>query len=578
MSANILSPELKQQFEVLRLLLQRALWLGDKCGDAEGTQILRARLGNLQSAALLVIVGEVKAGKSSFLNALVGEEVCPVAPEPCTVRIQELVYGVERAVASLGNSWERLYLPKEVLREVSLVDTPGTNSVLHEHQTITEKYLPQSDLVVFVVSATNPHTATTWELLSVIRKEWHRKIVFVLQQADRASEHELQTNREHVQRYAREHQVRNPTVFTLSAKRELEGAPESGFAEFRNFLRYGIECGEVWRTKVEGSYQTIRAVMGKLLTRLRAEKDALVDERAFYQSLLGKVKARQERAHALKLSIVGQLSAAYDRIARDSEDQFEDNLRFGEIFRRAIPFSGEKENDAWVGELKARFQESTRGEIAQAAPGISQALLAEMQALTEELHHSIARRAARIRESVLLPETAGRLEMLEQLKAKLANLRVAEINQIVHDTVGEAADIKKLTVAGSGLVVVGLLVALLSTKTWLSLAGWILIGLGGVLLVSGLFWRRTGVLRDFRQKLGASRKEFRDRMEAHISQIFDGLFFEVQQALTESAFRLEVQESFLAPLLEETFQVGEAAAEMILRVQRTPARPLVPQG
>ncbi|MEP6809154.1 MAG: dynamin family protein [Chthoniobacterales bacterium] len=570
MQPDILSPELKTQFEALRILLQRALWLVEKCADVEGTQILRARLANVQSAALLVIVGEVKAGKSSFLNALVGEEVCRAAPEPCTVQIQELVYGPERSVVALGNQWERRYLPKEVLRELSLVDTPGTNSILHDHQTITENYIPQSDLVVFVVSATNPHTATAWELLTLIRKEWHRKMVFVLQQADRASARELTTNRAHVEQYARERGVKNPTVFTLSAKLEMEGEPNSGFAEFREFLRYGIECGEVWRTKVEGSYQTIRTVMAKLLTHLREEKSAIAEERAFYKGLVANVEARQKKADSLKSSIVGQLAATYDQVARESEDQFADNLRFGEIFRRAIPFAGNKENDNWVGELKARFHNS-RVELAREAPRIAQSLLAEMQALTEEMRLHINRREERIRESVILPETAGRLEMLEQLKAKLASLRVVEINQIVHDTVGEAADIRKLTIAGSGLVVIGALVLMLSLHSWVALLGGAFLGLGVLLLVSGLFWRRTGLLRDFRQKLGASRKEFRQRIESHIAQIFDGLFYEVHQALTESIFRLDVQESFVEPLLEETFQVGEGAADMILRVQRSPA-------
>src|SRR5881227_3643188 len=94
-AARILSPELKKQFETLRNLLQRALWLAERSADIEATQILRTRLTNLQSAALLVIVGEVKAGKSSFINALLREDVCEVAPGPCTVRIQELVYGAE---------------------------------------------------------------------------------------------------------------------------------------------------------------------------------------------------------------------------------------------------------------------------------------------------------------------------------------------------------------------------------------------------------------------------------------------------------------------------------------------------
>src|SRR6266850_4338455 len=72
---RILSPELKKQFETLRDHLQRALWLAERCADDDATQILRARLTNLQAAALIVIVGEVKAGKSSFINALLREDI-----------------------------------------------------------------------------------------------------------------------------------------------------------------------------------------------------------------------------------------------------------------------------------------------------------------------------------------------------------------------------------------------------------------------------------------------------------------------------------------------------------------------
>ena len=66
------------------------------------------------------------------------------------MRIQELVYGVERRALNLGEAWQRVSLPKEVLREITMVDTPGTNSIIKDHQTITENYIPQSDLVVFV--------------------------------------------------------------------------------------------------------------------------------------------------------------------------------------------------------------------------------------------------------------------------------------------------------------------------------------------------------------------------------------------------------------------------------------------
>ena len=369
---RILSPELKKQFETLRDYLQRALWLAERCADDEATQILRARLANLQAAALIVIVGEVKAGKSSFINALVREDVCEVAPGPCTVRIQELVYGTERKVDSLGDAWQRIYLPEEVLREITMVDTPGTNSIIQNHQTITENYIPQSDLVVFVFSAVNPHTKSAWELLTLIKKDWHRKMVFVLQQSDRASEKELTTNRENVNQYARERQVENPMIFTLSAKRELEGIPESGFAEFRNYLQNAIACGEVWRMKIEGSYQMIRAVMGRLLNHLRKEKASIDEERAFYHELVRKVEAREATASSLKQAIVDKLSATYDNLARQSEEEFAKGLRMGSLLRRTIPFLRDKDTTAWLQDLKGRFHESAQEQIRVEVAGVSE--------------------------------------------------------------------------------------------------------------------------------------------------------------------------------------------------------------
>ena len=331
------------------------MWLAERCADHEATQILRVRLTNLQAAALIVVVGEVKAGKSSLINALVREDVCEVAPGPCTAGIRELVYGGERKVVGLGQFRERVFLPKEVLREVTMVDTPGTNSIIQNHETITENYIPQSDLVVFVFSAANPHTKSAWALLTLIRKEWHRKMVFVLQQSDRASQRELTINREHVIQYARDRQVENPIVFTLSAKRELEGIPESGFAEFRSYLQNAIACGEVWRMKVEGSYQTLRSVMARLLSHLRLEKAAIDEERAFYQDLFRKVEAYEARAYSLKLAIVEKLSTTYDNLAKQSEDEFAKGLRLGKLFKRAIPFLRDKDTRTWLQDLKARL-------------------------------------------------------------------------------------------------------------------------------------------------------------------------------------------------------------------------------
>jgi len=563
---RILSPELKRQFETLRGYLQRALWLAERCADHEATQILRVRLANLQAAALIVIVGEVKAGKSSLINALVSEDVCEVAPGPCTAGIRELVYGGERKVVSLGQFRERVFLPKEVLREVTMVDTPGTNSIIQNHETITENYIPQSDLVVFVFSAANPHTKSAWALLTLIRKEWHRKMVFVLQQSDRASQRELTINREHVTQYARDRQVETPTVFTLSAKRELEAMPESGFSEFRDYLQNAIACGEVWRMKVEGSYQTLRSVMARLLSHLRLEKAAIDEERAFYQDLFRKVEAYEARAYSLKLAIVEKLSATYDSLAKQSEDEFAKGLRLGKLFKRAIPFFRDKDTRTWLQDLKARFERSARKEIENEAADLSKDLFDWMRTMMDELVQGIAGRQERIKENALLPQAASRLAMLEQLRSKFEFIRVDD--EVLRGKVAETKDVRTLALAGSGLVGLGIIIVSLSPILWLDITGGIFLVTGIVLVAVGLLWRRSSVLRDFRQKLGDSRQEFQDRLDSEFSQTFDSLFYEVRQALTESVFRLDLQASFNAPLLDETFQIGEAASDMVMVSER----------
>ena len=570
MTPHILSPELKEQFETLRGLLQRALWLAERCADIEASQILRARLTNLQAAALLVIVGEVKAGKSSFINALLREDVCEVAPGPCTVRIQELVYGVERKIENLGDAWQRVSLPKEALREISMVDTPGTNSIMKDHQTITENYIPQSDLVVFVFSAVNPHTKSAWELLTLISKQWHRKMVFVLQQADRASQWELTTNLEHVKQYARDRQVENPTVFTLSAKREIEVMPESGFSEFRTYLQTTIACGEAWRMKVEGSYQTIRSVMTRLLAHLRAEKTAMEEERAFYQDLLCKVDTREAKANGLKLLIVDKLAATYDSLARQSEDEFAKGLRVGKLLRRAIPFLRDKNTEAWLADLKADFEKSARKEIEAEAAQVSKDLFNEMRTMMDELTQTLARRQERLRAGVLLPQAGEQLGMLQQLRSKLEGLQIDE--SILRGKVAETTDVRKLALAGSLLAALGVVIAALSPILWLDITGGIFLGTGILLVAVGLLWRRSSVLRDFKQRLGDSQQEFRGRLDSEFGDTFDRLFYEVRQSLTESLFRLKLQASFNAPLLEETFQIGEEASDMVIVSQRISVR------
>lgn len=70
-------------------------------------------------------------------------------------------------------------LPAALLREMNIVDTPGTNVILERQQRLTEEYVPRADLVLFVLSADRPLSESELAFLKYIR-QWRKKVVFVV--------------------------------------------------------------------------------------------------------------------------------------------------------------------------------------------------------------------------------------------------------------------------------------------------------------------------------------------------------------------------------------------------------------
>jgi GTPase SAR1 family protein len=553
MAQQILNPEQKKQYESLRELLHACLKLTENCSDTGASKIIRDRLSHLQSAALLVIVGEVKSGKSSFVNALLGEEICEVAPDPCTTGIQELVYGEERTSKTLGDNWERLSLPKKVLREISIVDTPGTNSIIRNHQTITENYIPQSDLVIFVFSAKNPHTGSAWDFLSLVRQNWLRKMVFVLQQADLATPGELKINQERVHQYARERNVQNPRIFTVSAKLETEKGADSGFAEFREFLQNAVREGEVWRMKVEGARDTAGKISNNLLLRLQREQAAIEDDKVFYTGLLAKVKSRREKAKALRRLAVDSLCVSYDRLAYKLEQDFAEGLSVGTILRRTIPLVRDKDIKTWLKELQSDFENTSRKEIDMESSRVSKDISDELMSMFTELTEAIAHHHNTAIESFSVKDT-DRVEILTRLQQQLQDLRISDItaNQGI-----QGSGIGKLSLAGGGITALGAVIASATNMVIFDITGGIL-ALGGLGLVAvTLIWKRSGILNDFSKKMSKSRTEFRERLDIEIARIFEKLFMEIEHRMKEPLSHLDEKSDRLVSLIEEAKRVKE---------------------
>lgn len=171
----------------------------------------------LTSLFLLVIVGEFNAGKSAVINALVGGPVMPEGVTPTTSVINLLRYGETIAESMLPNGIIERTFPAPFLDEITVVDTPGTNAIIREHEALTQRFVPRSDLVIFVTSADRPFTESERSFMADIR-EWGKKITIIINKIDLIrSEEDTRKVVDFVQENVERLLGFRPEVFPLSA-------------------------------------------------------------------------------------------------------------------------------------------------------------------------------------------------------------------------------------------------------------------------------------------------------------------------------------------------------------------------
>src|SRR5437667_3907030 len=131
---RVLTPEAERQLtEARRLLAELRDTLIRFGATAQDESALATSIQQLDEFFLLVVVGEFNAGKSAFINALVGRAVLKEGVTPTTARIHVLKHG-EAAVSEAGDGVQVVTAPVDVLREAHIVDTPGTNAAIREHE------------------------------------------------------------------------------------------------------------------------------------------------------------------------------------------------------------------------------------------------------------------------------------------------------------------------------------------------------------------------------------------------------------------------------------------------------------
>ncbi len=203
----------------------------------EDVEIVRRSLSDLEELFLLVIVGEFNAGKSAFVNALLGAEVSREGVTPTTDRITLLRHAEEPTERERRDGVLERGHPNDFLREVAIVDTPGTNAIIRHHEELSRGFVPRSDLVIFVTSADRPLTESERGYLELVR-DWGKKVLMVVNKADLFDEDgQVEQVRSFVEEGLRSALGLSPPIFFVSSLLARKAKAATSAMESRALLQ-----------------------------------------------------------------------------------------------------------------------------------------------------------------------------------------------------------------------------------------------------------------------------------------------------------------------------------------------------
>jgi small GTP-binding protein len=258
----------------------------------EDVESLGQSIRQLDDLFLLVIVGEFNAGKSAFINALLGEKLLKEGVTPTTSQITILRHGESSQPSLVEEGHTLMLFPVDLLSELIIVDTPGTNAVIRQHEELTTHFIPRADLVLFVTSVDRPFTESERSFMAHIR-DWGKKVVIILNKIDLLQdESELNQVLDFVRENAHDLLGSTPEIFPVSSRlalRAKSGEPQlwqaSGFEAMENYIRENLDQAEQIRLKFLNPLGVAAHLTGKYHERAENQHKILDEDVKMLQNV-----------------------------------------------------------------------------------------------------------------------------------------------------------------------------------------------------------------------------------------------------------------------------------------------------
>jgi small GTP-binding protein len=531
-------------------------------------------LATLEDLFTLVIVGEFNAGKSSLINALFGSRLRTEGPIPVDDVISILRFAEKESQRKISDYVIEQFYPIEFLRNITLVDTPGTNSIVQRHQEITEDYIPRADLVLFVTSIDRPLSESERKFLEYIR-EWGKKVVFVLNKVDTKSDAEVEQVLAYLKSNTRAIFGFDPVIHPVAAKLALESKlgnlpprewTRSRFETLEDYIFQVLSEKERVRIKLTAPLDTIQSLAKKQFRMIDSRREVLAADKARIDS----INDQLDRARADLVGNFGQFVIRIDNLLMDLERrgiEFLDNYvriqhvmllrdasRFREEFERQV-FQG------WRGSIDSTIQEAVDWLVKENMKlwnGTVEAFQrrAEQDAKNEEIIGRVGREFAYNREEVYSRMRVNAEQRLASYDVNVESRRIIDnaMRAVLH-SFG----------LGAGALGLGYLLTTAVSSTAVDVTG---LTAATMLLVTSFLilpYKRTKAKEEFRRRIEELRTHLRESMDRESNVEIDRMLRNITSAFepyqrfydAESA-KIETFATKLTKIEAEARDIGSA--------------------
>jgi GTPase SAR1 family protein len=503
---------------------------------SETIETLQTLSHSLADPLLFVVVGEVKAGKSSLLNAVFGQVFCKVDVLPATDKVYVFKYGEAEHDVPVSEHLTERYRPIPFLKNFNIVDTPGTNTIVATHHEITTSYIPLADLIVFVSSVVNPWGASAWDFLKLLGNRWKKNIVFVLQQADLRSSEQVQDIIKHLEQVILQHLGSSRPIFAVSAEKALQAKlasdppdeklwRESNFAALENWISETVTQSEERAGKLRSTAQTAQVVANSIQVRLQSSLDLLKSDQEKLDTIRRSLEARKGQTLRQVGGFIREMEMAYDNCRERGEKLLEERLSLMQTLK--MIFSGGR----WEKDFQDQVEKDVRTKVQEQIEHALGLLESDLRGIWQDLQERVQVQFDSDTKRQVRPALPGFLSqrgiILQRLQLTLLEQTSdAKIKEQLQNWFGETARWLRVPAGVAAAGGVFTIIAALAHAAILDVTGTV----AGLAAAAGTLYavlRRRHILREYRQKMNEKRSELAEAVQTQLRNAITAFYHEV---------------------------------------------------